>query len=53
MADFAGAVADHARMKASDFLISPQNAPELGSMVSEYLDHVDGTVQEDIYYCYD
>lgn len=22
-------------------------------MVSEYLEHVDGTVQEDIYYCYD
>lgn len=53
MADLVAAIAAHARMKAPDFLIFPQNAPELASMVPEYLDHVDGTGQEDIYYGYD
>ena len=52
-ADLVAAVAAHARMKAPDSLIFPQNAPELASMVMKYLDQVDGTVQEDIYYGYD
>ena len=40
MADLVAAIAAHARMKALDFLIFPQNAPELASMVPEYLDHL-------------
>ena len=40
-------------MEAPHFLIFSHNAPELASMVMEYLDQVDGTVQEDIYYGHD
>ena len=53
MADLVAEIAAHARAKAPNFLIFPQNAPELASIVPEYLDHVDGIVQEDIYYGYD
>ena len=53
MADLVAAIADHARAKDPDFLIFPQNAPELASMVPDYLDHVDGIGQEDIYYGHD
>ena len=52
-ADLVAAVAAHARTDAPDFLILSHNAPELASMVMKYLDQVDGTVQEDIYYGYD
>jgi cysteinyl-tRNA synthetase len=53
MADLVAAIAAHARAKDPDFLIFPQNAPELASMVPDYLDYVDGIGQEDIYYGYD
>ena len=53
MADLVSDIAAYARNKDPGFLIFPQNAPELAGMVPEYLDHVDGIGQEDIYYGYD
>ena len=37
MAAFVAAIADYARQKDEDFLIIPQNAPELATMVPGYL----------------
>ncbi len=53
MADLVAAIAAHARANDPNFLIFPQNAPELASTVPDYLDYVDGIGQEDIYYGYD
>jgi len=53
MADFVAAIRAHARAHDPDFYIFPQNAPELASLVSAYLNSVDGIGQEDIYYGYD
>ena len=53
MADLVAAIASHAKAEDPDFLIFPQNAPELADIVPEYLDYVDGIGQEDIYYGYD
>jgi cysteinyl-tRNA synthetase len=53
MADFVAAIAVYARTKDPDFLIFPQNAPELAEMVPGYLNTVNGIGQEDIYYGYD
>ena len=36
-----------------DFLIFPQNAPELASQTISYLDIIDGIGQEDIYFGYE
>ncbi len=53
MADFVAAIRAHARARDPDFLIVPQNAPELAVLVPAYLNHVDGIGQEDIYYGYE
>ncbi len=55
MADFVAAIASHARARAPDFLIVPQNGAEIVTMVAvdEYLAVVDGIGQEDIYYGYE
>ena len=53
MVDFVAAIAAHARARNPDFLIIPQNAPELATDVPDYLDHINGIAQEDIYYGYD
>jgi len=52
MVDFVAAIRAHARARDPDFLIVPQNAPELAGLVPAYLDSVDGIGQEDIYYGY-
>jgi TolB protein len=53
MADLVAAIRAYARARDSDFLVFPQNAPELASLVPAYLEVVDGIGQEDIYYGYD
>lgn len=53
MAAFVAAIRAHARARDPDFLIFPQNAPELAALVPTYLASVDGIGQEDIYYGYD
>ena len=53
MADFVAAIRAYARDRDPDFLIFPQNAPELANEISGYLDSVDGIGQEDIYYGYE
>lgn len=53
MVSFVKAIAEHARQQNPDFMIFPQNAPELASMIPSYLEFVDGIGQEDIYYGYD
>jgi uncharacterized protein (TIGR01370 family) len=53
MADFVAAIRAHARTRDPDFLIFPQNAPELAAQVPAYLSSVDGIGQEDIYYGYE
>ena len=53
MADFVAAIRAHARARDPDFLIFPQNSPELARLVPGYLDSVDGIGQEDIHYGYD
>lgn len=50
MVDFVAAIRAHARASDPDFYIFPQNAPELASLVPDYLSSVDGIGQEDIYY---
>ncbi|MBU1878269.1 MAG: endo alpha-1,4 polygalactosaminidase, partial [Chloroflexi bacterium] len=52
MADFVAAIRAYARARDPDFLIVPQNAPELAGLVPAYLHSVDGIGQEDIYYGY-
>jgi len=46
------AIRAYARARDPDFLIVPQNAPELAGLAPAYLDSVDGIGQEDIYYGY-
>ncbi len=53
MVQFVDTIRAHARASDPDFLIFPQNAPELGDEFPSYLDIVDGISQEDIYYGYD
>jgi cysteinyl-tRNA synthetase len=53
MVDFVATIAAHVRTRNPDFLIIPQNAPELASEVPDYLNHVNGIAQEDTYYGYD
>jgi cysteinyl-tRNA synthetase len=53
MVDFVAAIRAYTRARAPDFLIFPQNAPELAALLPGYLDHVDGIGQEDIYYGYE
>ncbi len=53
MVDFVAAIRAHARARDPDFYIFPQNAPELASLVPDYLSSVDGIGQEDIYYGYE
>ena len=53
MVDFIAAIAAHAKTVDPDFLIIPQNAPELASIIPSYLNYIDGIGQEDIYYGYD
>ncbi|MFQ6101344.1 MAG: MJ1477/TM1410 family putative glycoside hydrolase [Anaerolineae bacterium] len=53
MANFVAAIRAHARARDPDFLILPQNAPELADEIPAYLESVDGIGQEDIYYGYD
>lgn len=52
MADLVAAIRIHARARDPDFYIFPQNAPELGILVSAYLNSIDGIGQEDVYYGY-
>jgi len=52
MVDFVAAIRAYAHAQDPDFLIFPQNAPELASLVPAYLESVDGIGQEDIYYGY-
>ncbi|MBN1993420.1 MAG: endo alpha-1,4 polygalactosaminidase [Anaerolineae bacterium] len=52
MADFVAAIAAHARRRNPDFLIFPQNAPELAAKAPAYLNSVSGIGQEDVYYGY-
>ena len=51
--EFVAAIAAYARARDPDFLIIPQNAPELATLIPAYLDSIDGIGQEDIYYGYD
>ncbi len=53
MANLVAAIRSYARARDPDFVIFPQNAPELASLVPGYLNAVDGIGQEDIYYGYD
>jgi len=53
MADFVAAIRAYARAHDPHFYIFAQNAPELASLVTAYLDSVDGIGQEDIYYGYE
>lgn len=53
MADFVAAIAAHARAVDPDFLIFPQNAPELASRIPAYLATIDGIGQESVYYGWD
>jgi cysteinyl-tRNA synthetase len=53
MADFVAAIRAHAHTRDPDFYLFPQNAPELATLASGYLNHVDGIGQEDIYYGYE
>ncbi len=53
MVDFVAAIADYARARDQDFLILPQNAPELAALVPGYVNIVDGIGQEDIYFGYE
>lgn len=53
MADFVAAIRGYARARDADFLIFPQNAPELAEAIPAYLSSVDGIGQEDIYYGYE
>lgn len=53
MVDFVAAIRAYARTRDPGFFIVPQNAPELATSIPDYLNHVDGIGQEDIYYGYD
>ena len=53
MVGFVAAIATYARERDPDFLIIPQNASELATLIPIYLNIVDGIGQEDIYYGYD
>ncbi len=53
MADFVAAIRARAQARDPDFLIVPQNAPELAALVPAYMNSVDGIGQEDIYYGYE
>jgi cysteinyl-tRNA synthetase len=52
MVAFVRAISEHAKAVDPDFLIIPQNAPELGR-IPAYLEAVDGVAQEGPYYGYD
>ncbi len=52
MVDFVAAIRAYARRRDPNFLIFPQNAPELATIIPAYLHSVDGIGQEDIYYGY-
>jgi cysteinyl-tRNA synthetase len=52
MVEFVRALSAYAKGKDPDFLIIPQNAPELGAHAS-YLEAVDGVAQEGLHYGYD
>jgi len=52
MADFVAAIAARARQSNPDFIIVAQNAPELATLTTGYLDALDGIGQEDLYYGY-
>jgi len=49
MMDFVIEISDYAKSQNPDFLIFPQNSPELVSF-SEYLDAIDGVGKEDTWY---
>lgn len=53
MATFVAAIRAHARARDPDFLIFPQNAPELATLVPAYFASTDGIGQEALYYGYD
>ena len=53
MADFVSVIAAYAHASDPDFFIFVQNAAELGTIIPEYINTVDGIGQEDIYYGYD
>jgi cysteinyl-tRNA synthetase len=53
MVAFVAAIRAFALSRAPGFLIFPQNAAELATLVPVYLDSTDGIGQEDIYYGYE
>ncbi len=53
MRDFVASIRAYARQRDPDFLIVPQNAVELASLLPDYLQSVDGIGQEDLYFGYD
>jgi len=53
MVDFVTTIAQYARSQDPDFLVVPQNSPELADMISSYLSVVAGIGQEDIYFGYE
>ncbi|RMG55004.1 MAG: hypothetical protein D6723_03625 [Acidobacteria bacterium] len=53
MVAFVRTIAAHARARDPDFLIIPQNAPELATSFPTYLEIVDGIGQEEVYYGYE
>ncbi len=53
MVAFVQTIATHARARDPDFLIIPQNAPELATSFPAYLEIVDGIGQEEVYYGYE
>ena len=53
MRDLIVSIRANARLRDPDFLIIPQNAAELGRLLPDYLQSVDGIGQEDLYFGYD
>ena len=53
MADLVAAIRSYVRVRDPGFYIFSQNAPELASRTSGYLDTIDGIGQEDIYFGYE
>ena len=53
MSAFVAAIGARARSLDPDFLIFPQNGPELAGLAPGYLDSVEGIGQEDLYFGYE
>lgn len=61
MRDFVQGISTYAKNQSADFIIIPQNGPELctvdgnedGAAQTDYLDAIDGVGREDLYYGYD